>query len=127
MTGKRLLLPPVTRDLIDRLAKLEGITSSEMQKKMAEFYEMAVSFLYKEGVTPTTFAKFVLGIRHAIIEQGLAAVAQALHAEDHSAAGPPIQKLGKGKFTMPGPTVILSDELTPSPAAEPEPAQRKVG
>lgn len=127
MAQKLLSLPPVTRDLIDRLAKLEGLTSSEMQKKMAEFYEMAVNFLYKEGMTPTSFAKFVLGIRHAVIEQGLHAVAQALDSEDHGAAAPPVQKLGSKKFTMPGPTVVLSDELTPSPIAEPEPAQRKVG
>ena len=113
--------------MIDRLAELEGLTPSGMQKKMAEFYEMAVSFLYEEGMTPIAFAKFVLSIRHAVIEQGLHAVAQALHGEDRTAAAPPVQKLGSKKFTMPGPTVVLSDELTPSPIAEPEPAQRKVG
>ena len=113
--------------MIDRLAALEGLTPSAMQKKMAEFYEMAVTALYEEGMTPTSFAKFILSIRHAVIEQGLRAVAEALHGEDDAAAAPPVQRLGSKKFTMPGPTTILTDELTPSPIAKPEPAQRKVG
>lgn len=129
MATKPITPPPATKELVERLAELEGITPKEMMMKMAGFYGAAVSFLYEEGMTPAAFNKYLLGFRQAVLEQGMKAIGEALHGEDRTANAPPVQHMGKRKFVMPGPATIVAgheDDLAPSPPALPEPAQRKV-
>ena len=130
MTARSVSLPPATKKLVERLAELEGLTPTEMMEKMAGFYEMAVSFLHEEGMTPAAFNKYLLGFRAAVLEQGMKAIGEALRGEDRAADAPLVQHLGKRAFRVPGPTTIVAgheDDLAPSPPAPPEPAQRRVG
>jgi len=125
---KRTALPPATRDLVERLARLEGLTENQMMARMAEFYEQAVDFLHKEGLTPEAFNAFVLNYRRVIIEKGMEALGATLRGEDQAAQRPPAQRLGERKFSMPGPDTIVrvEDDYGPVPPAPPTPAQREV-
>lgn len=128
MTTK--LLTPAAKKLVEKLAALEGIAPAEMMEKMAGFYEMAISFLYEEGMTPEAFNEYLLGFRATVLREGMKSIGEALHGEDRAAGAPPVQRLGKRAFRIPGPATIVAgheDDLAPSPPAPPEPAQRRVG
>lgn len=126
---KKISLSPAAREIVERLADLEGVTPSQMMVKMAQFYEQAVDFLHKEGLTPEAFNVFVLNYRRVVIERGMEHLGKTLRGEDMATQRPPVQNLGKRKFSMPGPGTVVraDDDYSPEPPAPPTPAQREVG
>lgn len=125
---KRTALPPATKELVGRLAELEGLTEAQMLAKMAQFYESAVDFLHKESMTPEKFNEFVLNYRRIVIERGMEHLGATLRGEDQAAQRPPVQNLGTRKFSIPGPGTFVraEEDYSPVPPAPPTPAQREV-
>lgn len=125
---KRVRETAATRALVERLAKLEGMTPNQMRAKMAKFYEIAAHHLFDGGATPDVLNQFIIDYRMSVLEKGMEAVGAELRGEDRATRSPPVQHLGQRKFQMPGPDTIIraEDDFSPQEPAPPTPAQRTV-
>lgn len=125
---KRVTPTKATKTLIEKLARLEGMTPTQMMAKMARFYEVAVTQLHDGNATPDELNAFILDYRLAIMERGMEAFGAELRGEDQATQAPKTQMLGERKFTLEGPTVLIrtEDGTSPQEPAPPSPAQREV-